>query len=147
MSLCEWALEAYARPGVPEACLELQDAHGQNVCLLLWVVWARPREAELLARAAATARDWERVAVAPLRTIRRALKAPAPPVDDVAREALRDEIKTAELCAERVLLETLEGMTSERGGVPALQALRATCAAWGRPAPDERLAALASALG
>jgi uncharacterized protein (TIGR02444 family) len=36
----EWALDAYARPGVAEACLELQDVHGQNVPLLLWAAWA-----------------------------------------------------------------------------------------------------------
>src|SRR5262249_34016824 len=40
MSLWEWTLEAYARPGVPEATLSLQDRHGQNTSYLLWAVWA-----------------------------------------------------------------------------------------------------------
>jgi hypothetical protein len=33
------------------------------------------------------------------------------------------------------------------GGAPALQALEAASAAWGRPAPPEALAELAAALG
>ena len=36
MSLWDWTLKAYAQGGVPEACLALQDAHGQNTSLLLW---------------------------------------------------------------------------------------------------------------
>ena len=43
MSLWDWSLEAYGQPGVPEACLALQDGHGQNTSLLLWAVWAEPR--------------------------------------------------------------------------------------------------------
>ena len=35
-----WAASAYAAPGVSDVCLELQDAAGQNVPLLLWAAWA-----------------------------------------------------------------------------------------------------------
>ena len=35
----DWALKAYAAPGVQEACLQLQDGTGQNVPLLLWAGW------------------------------------------------------------------------------------------------------------
>lgn len=147
MLIWEWALEAYAQPGVAEACLALQDAHGQNTALLLWAVWAETEDRELLARACAAARAWDEVAVKPLRAVRRALNAPLPPIDDDAREGLREDVKAAELRAERVLLETLEDMTGrKRGGAPALTALRAASAAWGRPAPDDALAALAEAL-
>jgi uncharacterized protein (TIGR02444 family) len=137
MSLWDWTLAVYGRPGVPEACLTLQDAHGQNTSFLLWAVWAEAGDPALLERAAAVARAWEGAVLAPLRTVRRTLKAPAPPVDDV---------KAAELRAERVLMETLEAMSPDaRGGTPALQALKAASAAWGRPAPDQALAALAVA--
>ena len=37
--LWDWALKAYAAPGVQEACLQLQDGVGQNVPLLLWAGW------------------------------------------------------------------------------------------------------------
>jgi len=146
MSVWEWALETYARPGVPEACLTLQDAHGQNTSLLLWAVWAETADADLLARACAAAQAWDETALKPLRAVRRALKASCPPVDDEAREGLREDVKAAELRAERVLMETLEAMSGhKRGGASALTALEAASAAWGRPAPAEALAALAEA--
>jgi len=147
MSLWEWTLEAYGQPGVPEACLALQDEHGQNTSLLLWAVWAEAGAPALLARAAEAAHRWEDVALVPLRAVRRALKAPAPPVADDAREALREDVKAAELRAERVLMETLEAMGGRGGGAHALAALEAASKAWGKPAPANALAALAAALG
>ena len=148
MSIWDWTLGAYGRPGVPEACLRLQDSFGQNTDLLLWAVWAETSDPALLASAAEATRRWEALALAPLREVRRALKAPAPPVEDAAREGLREDVKAAELRAERVLLETLAALAgAARGGAHALDALRAASAAWGRPAPGEELAALAAALG
>jgi uncharacterized protein (TIGR02444 family) len=147
LSIWDWTLAAYARPGAAEACLDLQDRHGQNVPLLLWAVWAGATDPGLLERAAATARGWDAAAVGPLRAVRRALKSPSPPVEDAAREALRAEVKTAELRAERVLLETLETLSADRrdGGAP-FEAVKAASAAWGPPAPDDALAVLARAL-
>ena len=147
MSMWEWALEAYAQSGVPEACLDLQDRYGQNTAFLLWAVWAEEADPARLARGAAVAREWEARAIAPIRALRRALKLPAPPVDDGAREALREDVKAVELRAERVLMETLEGLEgNSSGGAPALQCLKAASAAWGAPAPDDALAVLAAAL-
>ena len=143
----EWALNAYGQPGVPEACLRLQDEFGQNTSLLLWAVWAEVGDAELLARAAEVTRAWEATALVPLRTVRRALKAQVPPVADAAREGLREDVKSAELRAERVLMETLASLSGDhRGGAHALAALQAASAAWGPAAPDDALAALAAAL-
>jgi uncharacterized protein (TIGR02444 family) len=147
VAIWEWALEAYARPGVPEACLRLQDEHGQNTSFLLWAVYAEARDPDLLARAAAAARTWDRAALVPLRQVRRALKPPLPPIDDHARQALRDEVKGLELAAERLLLQTLEGMSQGRGGAYALEALEAAAKAWDKPAPAGALAELAAALG
>jgi uncharacterized protein (TIGR02444 family) len=147
VSLWAWTLEAYGRPGVPEACLVLQDEYGQNTSLLLWAVWAKTADAALLSRAAAAAQAWEATALAPLRAVRRALKAPAPPVRDEAREGLREDVKAAELRAERVLMETLEAMSGRSGGASALAALQAASRAWGKPAPDEALAVLVATLG
>ncbi|MGH6910125.1 MAG: TIGR02444 family protein [Phenylobacterium sp.] len=147
MSLWDWTLEAYARPGVPEACLTLQDEYGQNTSLLLWAVWAETADAGLLGRASEAAHRWEEIALVPLRSVRRALKPALPPVADKAREGLRDDVKAAELRAERVLMETLETLGGHRGGAHALAALEAASAAWGKPAPANALAALAAALG
>jgi len=147
MAIWEWALEAYARPGVPEACLALQDLHGQNTSFLLWAVHAEAKDPELLARAAEAARVWDRLALVPLRDVRRGLKAPAPPVDDDARLALREAVKGLELAAERLLLETLDGMSQGQGGACALEALEAASKAWDKLAPAGALAELAAALG
>lgn len=143
----EWALEAYARPGVPEACLKLQDEHGQNTSLLLWAVYAEAKDPALLARAAAAAHAWDRTALVPLREVRRALKPALPPFDDHARQALREEVKGLELSAERLLLETLDRMSQAQGGAHALEALEAASKAWDKPAPAGALAELAAALG
>jgi uncharacterized protein (TIGR02444 family) len=148
MAIWEWALEAYGRPGVPDAALRLQDAHGQNTSYLLWAVWAEADDAALLARAAEAARAWDAVALSPLRAIRRALKPTLPAVADADREGLREDVKAAELRAERVLMESLAGMGhAASGGASALKALKAASQAWGSPAPDDALAALAAALG
>lgn len=147
MDIWDWALAAYGWPGVPEACLALQDDHGQNTCLLLWAAWAGASEPELLRRAAETARAWEAAAVLPLRQARRAIKAPQPGIADDAREALRTEVKACELHAERVLLQALAGLGGTGGGTPALEALEAASAAWGPVAPRRVLADLAAALG
>ena len=146
MDLWDWTLEAYARPGVPEACLALQDDHGQNTPLLLWAVWAETADVALLARAAGLARRWDMLAVSPLRAVRRALKPGFEGVADRDREGLREDVKAAELRAERVLFETLEALGKGAGGAPALTALQAASRAWGRPADDDALAALAAAL-
>ena len=152
MGLWDWTLEAYAQPGVPAACLTLQDDHGQNTSLLLWAVWAEADDARLLDRAADVARRWESLALTPLRDIRRALKPDFSGVDAGARQGLREDVKAAELRAERVLMEALEGLSKGKGGAHALTALTAASQAWGEPAPPppatrDALAALAAALG
>jgi uncharacterized protein (TIGR02444 family) len=148
MALWDWMLAAYARPGVPETCLKLQDEFGQNTSLLLWAAWARPADAGVLARATRAAQAWDATTLHPLRAVRRALKAPAPPVADAAREGLREDVKSVELHAERVLVETLEALGGAPGDAPgsALQAMIAAVKAWGRPAPEDALAALATGL-
>ncbi|KRB40444.1 MAG: TIGR02444 family protein [Pseudomonadota bacterium] len=147
MSLWDWTLEAYSRPGVPEACLTLQDDHGLNTSFLLWAVWAEGPDAAVLAAAANAGKVWDARVLAPVREIRRTLKPPFAAIDDGARESLREDVKAVELRAERVLMETFEALTEQRrGGTPALAALQAASRAWGVRAPDDALARLASAL-
>ena len=147
MSLWDWTLEAYGQAGAPQATLALQDVHGQNTAFLLWAVWAEGPDADALARAVAVAKAWDATVLVPIRDVRRTLKAALPPVDDGAREGLREDVKAAELRAERVLMETLEAIApASSGGHGALAALQAASAAWGQPAPDDALAVLARAL-
>lgn len=147
MSLWDWALEAYSRPGAPEACLALQDEYGQNISYLLWAVWAEGPGAAALAEGQALARRWDETVLKPLREVRRALKPALAGVGDRAREGLREDLKAAELRAERVLMESLEAICgNQSGGQPALTALQAASRVWGTTAPDEALARLARAL-
>lgn len=146
MAIWDWVLEAYGRPGVPEATLVLQDAHGQNTSYLLWAVHAASDDPDLLARAAEVARQWDRTALVRLREVRRGLKLAMPPFADGARENLRETVRGLELAAERLLMETLDEMSPSGGGAGTLAALEAASRAWGNPAPAAALADLAAAL-
>ena len=118
----DWAVAAYARPGVAEACLDLQDTHDQNVPLLLWAIW---RGGDVTA-AVATARSWEDEVVAPLRGVRRRLRG------RTGAEALRARVKAAELDAERRLMAELESLADE---IAEPDALAHAAAAWGVAPP------------
>jgi uncharacterized protein (TIGR02444 family) len=141
MSLWDWSLEAYARPGVAEACLELQDRHGHSVPYLLWAAWAARHGRTLslapLTAGADLARTWEEIAVGPLRHVRRQLKAS---IGGIEAQAVRDQVKAAELAAERALMLALEAMTPAPDGqaIPLTGALIAAAAVW-----DPALAPLA----
>ncbi|HEY9218729.1 MAG TPA: TIGR02444 family protein, partial [Phenylobacterium sp.] len=52
MSLWDWVVAVYERPGVPEACLTLQDDHGQHTSLLLWAAWTGGADEDVLRQAA-----------------------------------------------------------------------------------------------
>ncbi len=148
MRLWDWAVTAYARQPVADACLNLQDAHGQNVPYLLWAAWMAEegREADLAA-AARLMRAWDAEIGAPLRGVRRALKPPRPPVDEAAKEALREAVKAVELRGERVLLESLEALAGPPGApLPVLEGLRAAAEASGDPPRRAALENLAAAL-
>ncbi|MDP3490774.1 MAG: TIGR02444 family protein [Phenylobacterium sp.] len=145
MDLWSWAVAAYGRPGVAEAALALQDDHGQCVPLMLWAAFARPLEPGVIAEAADLARAWEASAILPLRSARRGLKTDLPGVEAGAREALRVQVKTAELESERLLLAALSACGGP-GGAGLDAALTAAVAAWGRPADVTALTKLSAAL-
>ncbi|HYD69814.1 TIGR02444 family protein [Azospirillum sp.] len=107
-----FSLATYARPGVSEACLDLQDRLGQDVNLVLFALWAGagcgvrldPAELQRLDHAVSA---WRRDVVAPLRGVRRTLKN-VPGV-----EPFRLRIKAAELESERLqqaALRTISGL-------------------------------------
>jgi len=152
MKFWTWALEAYGRPGVAEACLHLQDRHGQSIPYLLWAAWAaregRALDRRMLDAGADLAARWEAAAVGPLRAVRRAMKPEVPGMADGAREALRAEVKALELQAEQLLIETLEALAPEAGQAPLALGppLAEAAAAWPGEAPQTALARLAQTL-
>jgi uncharacterized protein (TIGR02444 family) len=143
--LWDWVLAAYARPGVPEATLALQDEHGLNTSLLLWAAWADP-EREALENGVQVTVGWDETVLWPLRNVRRVLKTPRAPFPDAAREGLREDVKAAELRAERVLVEALEALAGKAAAPDVAGALTRTAMAWSGAAPKEALDRLAKAL-
>jgi len=109
--LWSFALNVYARPGVENACLQLQTA-GANVCLLLCGLWLEQREVACDEQRVSLLRTltdpWDAEVVQPLRTLRMQWNTRA--VDDAVLKGMREQIKSLELEAERVLLSRLEGV-------------------------------------
>lgn len=94
----------YAVPEVAAACLEMQDAQGADVNLLLLAMWlgaARGTRLQAADIAALPGAEWQASAVAPLRALRRRLKA-APDAADPLLTAFRRQILDCELAAERI---------------------------------------------
>jgi len=150
--LWTWAVAAYDAPGVAEACLSLQDHNEQNVPLMLWAAWVavtgrRPDE-ETIEAACDAARAYDTVVVAPLRAVRRTLKAPIPDIDNDHREALRQQVKALELDAERRLMLELEALAPAPSGAPrrAIDGLAETAKLWARVVPRPALTTLADRL-
>ncbi|WP_157957553.1 TIGR02444 family protein [Salinicola halophyticus] len=115
-SLWSYALDRYARPGAETLCLTLQDAHGWDICELLWIAWLseqRRRPDPDAADALADARAWQREMTVPLRKRRRALKSEARLQPRL--EPLRQTLKQAELQAEREMLTRLEALPTLAG--------------------------------
>jgi len=96
-----FATALYARPGVADLCLDLQDEAGRDVNLVLLCLWA----GEVLGLAlddwdlkdlAAAVAPWNAAAIHPLRALRRSLQGNA------EADAVRAKIGAAELEAERL---------------------------------------------
>ncbi len=132
-------------------CLDLQDDHRQCVALLLWRLWTldqkRPISFETVTNVVDAASAWNGEVLIPLRAVRTRLKPSRPSLDHAARLSLRDQIQTAELAAERVLLDALERLAPAPGEVieGALDAMEAMIEVWGQPAPAALLARLVAA--
>jgi uncharacterized protein (TIGR02444 family) len=109
-----WAfsLAAYAKPGVADACLFLQDNAGLDVNLLLYCCWiASVREQALtedeLRNAVGLTAEWREQVVSPLRQIRRGLRGGADGMPGDAVESFRSEVKRLELASERMQQDCL----------------------------------------
>ena len=146
MRLWDFALAAWTKPGVEAACLGLQDHFGQCVPLLLWRAWAvaEGRAVSAPQLAIALARTWEGEIIVPLRGVRRALRAEA--FGDAGE--IVEQVRAAELAAERALLEGLEALTPDVAGEPEdlAQALLALAQQWSGTWPSAAISDLAGAL-
>lgn len=121
-----FSLGFYGRPGVSDACLDLQDRHGLDVNLVLYCCWRGDilSEAQLQAAIALTA-PWRAEIVQPLRALRRRLKPGFPPFPDAEVQGLRKRIADVELEAERLQQQALEALAEGSVPPPARQAATA----------------------
>ena len=102
-----FALEIYARPGVADACLTLQNEAGVDVMMLLVITFAAVKHRILLTATEVreldeACRPWREQIVWPLRAVRSCLKTGPAPAPNSETEEFRSKIKTAELAAERL---------------------------------------------
>ncbi|MDV6318578.1 TIGR02444 family protein [Chromohalobacter sp. HP20-39] len=110
--LWDYALALYQRPGVADACLQLQDTAGADVCELLWRCWLDHHAlvpTDEAHNALGGIRAWQAEVTQPIRHLRRMLKPRARDEQDVA--TLRDHLKEAELLAERETLRQLQALS------------------------------------
>ncbi len=127
-ALWRFSLALYARPGVAQALIGLQDRAGRDVNLILFALWLgaaqahRTDRAELAVAVAAIAPLNE--LVAPLRRLRRRLK--SDPDGEV--QALRRRVAALELAAERRVQQRLAASLAERRPAASADRLAAATA-------------------
>ncbi len=103
----DFALDVYRRPGVSDACLELQENQQVDVNLLLFVCWigvsGRGRlSAEEIGLCIETVRPWHDTVVRPLRAVRRTLKGGLGSAPAGLADGLRRQIQAREIDAEHI---------------------------------------------
>ncbi|MGV8837927.1 TIGR02444 family protein [Cellvibrio sp.] len=117
-NLWDFSLRQYARAGVADACLRLQDEHGVNVNVLFWCLWLEQRgltlDAARLRNAQKRIHAWDEHYVVPLRQLRRRMKAEFGGANSDI-EQVRSQIKQAELLAEKQVLSLLEVLPQSWG--------------------------------
>jgi uncharacterized protein (TIGR02444 family) len=147
----EFALGVYGADGVSAACLSLQGECAVDVNLVLFAAFLGARRGRAITTldvglAAGRVQRWNREVVAPLRDLRKRLADGPPPAPSADTDALRKQVKDAELQAETLELAELaaldgyvgtvgtEGSAAER----AAAAIEVVLLATGAPAPVRR---------
>ena len=141
-----FALAIYARPGIAEACLRLQNDADVDVMLLLMAAFAAVKRRILLTPHEIKALDdacgpWREQIVQRLRAIRTELKAGPQPAPSAATEPFRSKIKAIELEAEKLenhLLAAHLPLNSPRQQMAGPEQLRAVLSDVARHFADKR---------
>lgn len=118
-SFWDFSVRTYRTPGVPDACLSLQDEYDVDVNMLLYCCWVAARlghfDGELFGAARYFSREWAENVVIPLRMTRTWMKHggctnESVPTDECMR--LREEIKTVEFESEKLQQQVLESLVT-----------------------------------
>src|SRR5258707_470494 len=129
-SFWRFSLSIYARPGVAEALIALQDRDGCDVNMVLFALWSgavgrRRLGPEDVAAARTAIAGFAAGIVAPLRRLRRTLR-PAPDADF---QEMRQRVLGLELVAERAVQSRLATTLAARGELVAAGDRRAAAEA------------------
>jgi uncharacterized protein (TIGR02444 family) len=118
--LWQFAVTLYQRPGIEQACLQLQS-QGVDVCVLMCAAWLGKNRAryqpERLAALQSLTRSWHEQVVLPLRQLRKGWRTLAQ--QEPALVQLREQVKQLELDAEREQLQRLETLSQNWLSEPA----------------------------
>ena len=134
----DFALRLYRMPGVAPACLELQERHGIDVTLMLFCLWhgtvCEEPLGERLPAVAASAREFHRASVLPIRAARRWLKRNPGGLKQPVAAALYGTVLAAEIDCEHAELLMLSRQApapeARRGAGPFPAAIAANLAAF-----------------
>ena len=133
----DFVLNYYGRKGVSDALIGLQDNHGIDVNMLLFLMWMAAQSKSVAADdvkfVSTTSQAWQRAVVVPIRGVRRLLKENAPLVPAEAAAAFRKKVQAIELEGEQLQLNAMAALVerlkpaqafARRGGAPQRQDLR-----------------------
>jgi uncharacterized protein (TIGR02444 family) len=114
VTLRQFAIAVHQADGVPASCVSLQDRFGLDVNVLLLAAYLgtvlrQMPTAEQLGSARALVDGWHGEVVRPLRGVRRLLKAGPEPAPSAETDAVRSQVAKAELDAELIELDVLDG--------------------------------------
>lgn len=112
--------QVYARAGVTDACLKLQDDHGLDVNLLLFCLWCAAEgpgrlTAEDFEQLGQRVDAWQSTTIQPLRALRRQSREE---LDDALAAFFKAAMLRVELDAERVEQDLLLSWARERARGP-----------------------------
>jgi len=111
-SLWDFAVGIYQYSPIKTACLQLQDEAGADVCVLLAVVWLGKNGRHLtlaeIALLNSTVEVWQQKMTLPLRQLRRDIRQFIESEPSLDAEPIYQQIKAAELKAERVTMQQLQ---------------------------------------
>ncbi len=118
-SFWDFSIRTYRTPGVPDACLSLQNDNGADVNMVLYCCWIGAVigafDDRLFNRASDYSAHWAKNVVIPLREARTWMKLTGCDADLVPTDScmeLRENVKTVEFAAEKMQQEVLESMAS-----------------------------------
>ncbi len=115
-TLWNYCASLYEKEGVKEACLSLQDRHGADVILILFICWHWSERGRVLGKRdicflTERSRAWQRDVISSIRMTRRQIGKS----DELAQRRIYRSLKASELEAEKqelvILIEALDELS------------------------------------